>query len=270
MKNPQRKILAVILAALMLVSSVCPAYAANYRTMVSKVLTTWEEQDALCQTAEEQKVNGLYRSAELLSILCSEWDDGAFSKNIATVSDTFIDEDEQANTLLKKQVNGAYRCVEYMYILSCELDVRGAWKKTINAIWKEFTDGEATARSRKGKVASAMQCQAEYAYVIACLMDPDGSFGKDIDQVWDAFLESGTPSSLNEQIITSSHATVELLYLVNRMLDTGNRYRSRSATIMEGFDAMNQSETGSDALIINGLYRMVELLGVIGHECASR
>ena len=263
-----QKGLSVLLLAVMMLSAVCPAYAANYRTMVNKALTAWEQEDAQCKTVDEQKVNGLYRSAELLSILCAEWDDGTFTPQINTVGETFLSEEAAANSLLKKQVNGAYRCVEYLYILSCELDTRGAWKKTINSIWNEYVSGDAAAKSRKGKVASALLCMAEYVYVIACLMDDDGSFGTDVAQIWDAYLENADKGTLNDRMVTGSHTAVELLYLVNRMLDTGNRYRSRSQTIMEGFDSLNQSED-ADTLIVNGLYRLVEILGVLGHECSS-
>ena len=73
--------------ALLIASST--ALAANFRTQVSNVLKEWEETDALCETVEQQKVNGAVCSAKLLAIICAEVDDGSMTKDLLTVGATF-------------------------------------------------------------------------------------------------------------------------------------------------------------------------------------
>ncbi len=258
--------LSLLLALLLAVS---PALAASFRTQVSNVLKEWEETDALCETAEWQKANGAVSCAKLMAIICSEVDDGSITGSIQTVNSTFETESAAANSATKTQVNGLYRSVEYLYLFAHVLDMDNSWRKSIETVWNNFVSGDAAARSTKGMATQALDCVAELSYIIACLCDIEGTYTADIDSAWDEYQSAVGKGTLTAQMVNSSSAAVRLMYAADRAMDEKNRYRTRTNQIMENYDILAASSSTQDQKIVNALYRLVELLGVMGHQLSA-
>ncbi len=258
--------LSLVLALLITAST---ALAASFRTQVSNVLKEWEENDARCETVEWQKANGAVCSAKLLSIICSEVDNGSMTTSIRTVDSTFETESAAANSATKTQVNGLYRSVEYLYLFAHALDMDRTWHKSIETVWDNYVSGDAAARSTKGMAAQALDCIAELSYIIACLCDVDGTYAADIDRIWDEYQSAAGKGSLTAQMVNSSSAAVGLMYVADRSVDEKNRYRTRTNQIMENYDVLAASSSTQDQMIVNALYRFVELLGVMGHQLSA-
>lgn len=255
--------------ALALIIVALPARAATFRAQVTGILSDWEANDKACDTVDRQKANGAYCAARLLSVICSEVDDGAWTDTIRGIDEMFVSDDQAANTALKAQVNGLYRCVEYMYVFTSALDVSGAWRQSIATVWNNYEAGDAAARSSKGMAAQALDCVAEFAYIAACICDAPGAYAVNIDEYWDAYQSAVGKGSLNAQMVNASAAAAEFMYIADRSLDTNNRYRARTNEIMDRFDALRAASANQDQQIVNGLYRLVELLGVMGHQLAA-
>ncbi len=264
-----RSILRCLSLALALVLLSVPALGASYRTQVSNILDEWEKVDADCTNVEWQKANGAYSGAKLLSVICDEVDDGTWASYIRGIDELFTADDALASTALKAQVNGLYRCVEYLYIFASSLDDRGAWRQSIETVYTNYEAGDAAARSSKGMAAQALDCIAEYCYIAACLCDAEGEYAGNIDENWDAYQSGVGKDSLNAQMVNSSRAAVEFMYIADRCMDENNRYRTRTNEIMDRFDALSGAAGTQDQQIVNALYRFVELLGVMGHQLAA-
>ncbi len=264
-----KKTIRCLSLVLALVLTGSAALAATFRTQVSNILKEWEETDAQCETAEWQKANGAVSSARLLSVICAEADDGSMTKSIRTVDATFETESANANSALKTQVNGLYRSVEYLYLFAHALDTDNTWRKSIETVWDNYAAGDAAARSTKGMAAQALDCVAELSYIVACLCDTEGTYAAEIDRVWEEYQSAVGKGTLTAQMVNSSSAAVGFMYIADRAVDENNRYRTRTNQIMERYNTLTASASTQDQMIVNALYRFVELLGVMGHQLAA-
>ena len=256
-----------LVLALILTASV--SLAASFRTQVSNILKVWEENDAQCETVEQQKANGAVCSAKLLSIICSEADNGSMTKRILSVDSTFESESAAANSALKAQANGLCCSVEYLLLFAHAIDFDNIWKQSIETVRSNFNYGKAAARSTKGMATQALDCIAELSYIVACLCDTEGTYAAEIDRVWEEYQSAVGKNSMTAQMANSSSAAVGFMYIADRAMDENNRYRTRTNQIMERYDTLAAASATQDQMIVNSLYRFVELLGVMGHQLAA-
>ncbi len=264
-----KKTIRCLSLALALLLTVSSALGASFRTQVSNVLKEWEDNDALCETSEWQKANGACSAAKLLSVICAEADDGTMTEYIRDIDTRFEAENAAASSALKSQANGLYRSVEYLYLFAYALDEGRVWQESLETVRANFLSGDAAARSTKGMATQALDCIAELTYIIACLCDAEGTYVSEINSVWDSYQSSVGKDTLTAQMLNSSSAAVGFMYVADRAMDENNRYRTRTNEIMDRYSALSSSSATRDQMIVNALYRFVELLGVMGHQLAA-
>ena len=100
----------------------------TYGSLVEDVLDRFASNDALCESAPQQSVNGVYRCVELLSIIAYRLDDeGAYGDLIGDVLDNFASNDARCESAPQQSANGIYRCAELLAIIAYELDTSGVY-----------------------------------------------------------------------------------------------------------------------------------------------
>lgn len=87
-----------------------------YKDFALQVLDDMETNNARCNGAPQQIVNGVYRMFDALTIIAYEMD--VDSSLITSISDTLESNDSRASGADHQIVNGLYRCVELLYLIT--------------------------------------------------------------------------------------------------------------------------------------------------------
>ena len=125
MKRIIRRVLSLVLVLCMFGSASSPTFAATYSDSVSEVMDRFRSTDSKVNLANDQVLNGRYRTVELLDIIARELDtDGKYSKDIKRIMDEY-NKKYSKNTIHDQIANGACRTAELLGIIAKELDKNG-------------------------------------------------------------------------------------------------------------------------------------------------
>ena len=102
-----RRLAALTLSILLALAFLTTGHAQTYGSLVEDVLDRFASNDALCESAPQQSVNGVYRCVELLSIIAYRLDDeGAYGDLIGDVLDRFASNDARCESAPQQSANG--------------------------------------------------------------------------------------------------------------------------------------------------------------------
>ena len=122
MKKTRYRVIAAVLAAVMVICSIAVSCAAtDYSDAISSVMSTFRRQDSSASNINHQILNGRYRTVQMLEIIAYELDSkGVYSDAISSVMSTFRRQDSSASNINHQILNGCYRTVQMLEIVAYE------------------------------------------------------------------------------------------------------------------------------------------------------
>ena len=220
---------------------------------ISSVMSSFNHNDIMADSALHQQVNGAYRMVDLLMIMAKQC--GCSSSEISRIQSDFSHNDIMADSALHQITNGTYRTVELLCLIASKI---GCSSSEISQIKSNFSHNDIMADSALHQITNGTYRTVELLCLIAAKV---GCSSSEISRIKSDFSHNDImANSAPQQIVNGTYRTEELLCLIATKIGCSPSEISKIQSDFRHGDIMADN---ANQQIVTGFYNSVQLLKLI-------
>lgn len=258
-----RKLLALLLALVMLAGLCSAGSAETYGSLAMNILETINEGCSTASNDEERKAICAYGAVYLLSCLANQIDaDARGTTAIEDVMRVLEEEDAKASSCEMQLVNAFNRMAEMCGGLAVIADADNSNREMIQKNYTSFVEYLEEAENNTDLMANGAYRSVEFLMVVAAELN-DGSYSDFIMTVYNEYAEDDARcAGYKQQLVNGVYSCAKILSVIACEVDADESCRDLIQLAIDEMWAQDEAAANADGQIIAGLRGMSELIAI--------